>query len=57
MYVMLGLLLCPFIYAFPVALMTAELSTALPGDGGFVVWVQHAFSARLSRCLRVTCDV
>ena len=57
MYVMLGLLLCPFIYAFPVALMTAELSTALPGDGGFVVWVQHAFSARLSRCVRVTCDM
>jgi amino acid transporter len=49
MYVMLGLIVCPLFYAFPVALMTAELSAALPGDGGFVVWVQKAFSQRLSR--------
>jgi amino acid transporter len=48
MYVMLGIIVCPLFYAFPVALMTAELSTALPGDGGFVVWVQKAFSDRLS---------
>ena len=48
MYVMLGLIVCPLFYAFPVALMTAELSAALPGDGGFVVWVQKAFSQRLS---------
>ena len=34
-----------------------ELDLQVRGDGGFVVWVQHAFSARLSRCVRVTRDM
>ena len=40
MYVMLGLIICPFLYAFPVALMTAELSTALPSLAGAAVPAQ-----------------
>lgn len=40
---LLGILLLPWIWSFPTALMTAELSTAMPEDGGYVVWVEKAF--------------
>lgn len=40
---LLGLLLLPWLWSFPTALMTAELSTAMPEDGGYVVWVERAF--------------
>lgn len=39
-FVMLGIV--PFIYSLPIALIVAELSTAFPEDGGYVVWVQEA---------------
>ncbi|MBS1703701.1 MAG: APC family permease [Armatimonadetes bacterium] len=41
----LGLLMIvviPIIWALPVALMTAELSAAIPEEGGFYVWVRRA---------------
>ena len=41
--VLLGILLLPWIWSFPIALMTAELSTAIPENGGYVVWVEKAF--------------
>jgi amino acid transporter len=41
--VLLGILVLPWIWSFPTALMTAELSTAMPEDGGYVVWVTQAF--------------
>jgi amino acid transporter len=41
--VLLGILILPWVWSFPTALMTAELSTALPEDGGYVVWVDKAF--------------
>jgi amino acid transporter len=41
--VLLGILLLPWLWSFPTALMTAELSTAMPEDGGYVVWVERAF--------------
>ena len=41
--VMTGILLLPWLWSFPTALMTAELSTAMPEDGGYVLWVQKAF--------------
>lgn len=41
--VLLGILLLPWLWSFPTALMTAELSTAMPEDGGYVVWVEKAF--------------
>lgn len=41
--VLLGILILPWLWSFPTALMTAELSTAMPEDGGYVVWVNRAF--------------
>src|SRR5918996_4270661 len=41
--VLLGILILPWLWSFPTALMTAELSTAMPEDGGYVVWVEKAF--------------
>ncbi|POM68498.1 Hypothetical protein PHPALM_15341 [Phytophthora palmivora] len=37
------LILFPFILGLPIAYVTAELSTAYPHDGGYTVWVLHAF--------------
>ncbi|KAK3026365.1 hypothetical protein RJ639_040454 [Escallonia herrerae] len=39
----LGFLIFPFIWSVPEALITAELSTAFPGNGGFVIWAHRAF--------------
>jgi amino acid transporter len=36
------ILLIPVIWALPVALLTAELGTAIPEEGGYYVWVQRA---------------
>ncbi len=40
---LLGILLLPWLWSLPTALMTAELSTAMPEDGGYVLWVEKAF--------------
>ncbi|KAL6203935.1 hypothetical protein ACLB2K_021205 [Fragaria x ananassa] len=39
----LGFLIFPFIWSVPEALITAELSTTFPGNGGFVIWADRAF--------------
>ncbi|XP_059628798.1 probable polyamine transporter At3g13620 [Cornus florida] len=39
----LGFLIFPFIWSVPEALITAELATAYPGNGGFVLWAHRAF--------------
>ncbi|XP_028074708.1 probable polyamine transporter At3g13620 [Camellia sinensis] len=39
----LGFLIFPFIWSIPEALITAELCTAFPGNGGFVIWADAAF--------------
>ncbi|KAG5517720.1 hypothetical protein RHGRI_038189 [Rhododendron griersonianum] len=39
----LGFLIFPFIWSIPEALITAELSTAFPRNGGFVIWADAAF--------------
>ena len=39
-FIMLGIV--PFVYSLPIALIVAELSSAFPEDGGYVVWVQEA---------------
>jgi amino acid transporter len=41
--VLAGIIVLPWLWSFPTALMTAELSTAMPEDGGYVVWVEKAF--------------
>ena len=40
---LLAILVVPWLWSFPTALMTAELSSAMPEDGGYVVWVERAF--------------
>ena len=36
------ILLVPLVWALPDALMTAELASAIPEEGGYVVWVRRA---------------
>ncbi|KAF5207321.1 Polyamine transporter rmv1, partial [Thalictrum thalictroides] len=43
LYAILGFLLFPFIWSIPEALITAELATAYPGNGGYVIWAKQAF--------------
>jgi amino acid transporter len=43
MVVLIGIIILPWIWSFPTALMTAELATAMPEDGGYVIWVERAF--------------
>lgn len=43
LFAILGFLILPFIWSIPEALVTAELATAYPGNGGFVIWAHNAF--------------
>uniref|UniRef100_A0A6B2L4B8 Amino acid permease/ SLC12A domain-containing protein n=1 Tax=Arcella intermedia TaxID=1963864 RepID=A0A6B2L4B8_9EUKA len=43
LYAVLGILLIPWLYGFPMALITAELATAMPVQEGFVYWSSRAF--------------
>jgi amino acid transporter len=36
------LLLLPFLWSLPTALMIGELASAIPADGGFYIWVRRA---------------
>jgi hypothetical protein len=40
---LLGLLILPWIWSLPIALMTAELGSMIPEAGGYVVWINRAF--------------
>lgn len=40
---LLGLLVVVLLYSVPQVLMTAELSTAFPRNGGYSIWVKEAF--------------
>ncbi len=40
---LLLLILTPLVWSLPVALVMAELSSALPNEGGYVTWVRRAF--------------
>jgi amino acid transporter len=42
-WALLAILAVPWVWSLPMALMTAELTAAMPEDGGFVVWVERAF--------------
>ncbi|XP_020533370.1 probable polyamine transporter At3g13620 isoform X1 [Jatropha curcas] len=42
-WAILGFLVFPFIWSIPEALITAELATAFPGNGGYVIWADRAF--------------
>ena len=41
-YVFSAMVFTPVLFGLPAALMNAELSTAFPVTGGYVVWVEHA---------------
>ncbi|MCL7048645.1 hypothetical protein MKW94_007347 [Papaver nudicaule] len=43
LYAWLGFLIFPLIWSIPEALITAELATAYPGNGGYVIWATEAF--------------
>ncbi|KAI3852866.1 hypothetical protein MKW92_049208 [Papaver armeniacum] len=43
LFALLGFLIFPFIWSTPEALITAELATAYPGNGGYVIWASEAF--------------
>lgn len=40
---LLGFLIFPFLWSLPEALITAELSTTFPHNGGYVIWISSAF--------------
>ncbi|KAI9402622.1 hypothetical protein POPTR_001G296100v4 [Populus trichocarpa] len=40
---LLGFLLFPLIWSIPEALITAELATSFPENGGYVIWISSAF--------------
>ncbi|KAI5075333.1 hypothetical protein GOP47_0009409 [Adiantum capillus-veneris] len=40
---LLGFLVFPFLWSIPEALVTAELATAFPENGGYVLWISAAF--------------
>ncbi|RWW35458.1 hypothetical protein BHE74_00059608 [Ensete ventricosum] len=43
LYALLGFIIFPFVWSIPESLVTAELATAIPGNGGFVLWADRAF--------------
>ncbi|KOO22731.1 amino acid permease family protein [Chrysochromulina tobinii] len=42
-WTLLGLLVLPWVWSLPMALMTAELGSMIPDVGGPIIWVQRAF--------------
>ncbi|KAG8645636.1 hypothetical protein MANES_10G081200v8 [Manihot esculenta] len=40
---LLGFLIFPLIWSVPEALITAELATSFPENGGYVIWISSAF--------------
>lgn len=40
---LLGFLIFPLIWSIPEALVTAELATSFPHNGGYVIWISSAF--------------
>ncbi|EFJ04485.1 hypothetical protein SELMODRAFT_138613 [Selaginella moellendorffii] len=40
---LLGFIVMPFLWSIPEAVITAELATAFPDNGGYVLWIQAAF--------------
>jgi hypothetical protein len=49
LFTLLGFLIFPFAWGVPESLVTAELASAFPGNGGFVLWADHAFGPLAGR--------
>jgi amino acid transporter len=43
LFSVVGLVVMSLVWSLPVGLMTSELGTAFPKDGGYVLWVDAAF--------------
>ena len=50
---LLGLLILPWIWSLPIALMTAELGSMIPEAGGYVVWINRAFGPFAAHMLQM----
>ncbi|KAJ6708056.1 hypothetical protein OIU85_028343 [Salix viminalis] len=50
---LLGFLLFPLIWSIPEALITAEMGTMFPENGGYVVWVSSALGPLLGVSTRL----
>lgn len=42
-WVLVGLMISPFIYSLPIGVCTAELASSMPQNGGYILWVARAF--------------
>jgi len=47
LWALLGIILVPWLFSLPIALMTAEMATAMPTQGGFITWIQSPCLAKL----------
>lgn len=43
LFSLLGFLIFPILWSIPEALVTAELATSFPKNGGYVIWISSAF--------------
>ena len=48
-WALLAILVVPWVWSLPMALMTAELTAAMPEDGGYVVWSARSGDSGHSR--------
>jgi amino acid transporter len=54
------ILVTPFLWSLPIALMVAELATLMPAEGGYYVWIREAFGpfwAVQQACWTISCSV
>ena len=49
-HALLLLLVLPFFWSFPTALMLGELAAAVPAEGGFYAWVRRAMEIGRASC-------
>jgi len=48
LFALLGIVVIPWFWSFPVALITAELATSMPDPSGFLMWSNRAFGPFVS---------
>ena len=51
LYSVIGFVVVGVLWSVPVALMSAELTTAFPENGGYVLWVSAAFGSQVALSL------
>lgn len=48
LFALLGIIIIPWLFSLPIALMTAEMATAMTSKGGFIVWIREGWGEFLS---------